>query len=65
MKRMIDKKFETKEEGIEKLKHGVSLRNQMGGSLYWNVVNDDCIRIAGKLLCMGVDRSELQAILNN
>ena len=62
---MIDKKFETKEEGIEKLKNGVSLRNQMGGALYWNIVNDDCIEMTEKLLCMGVEKSELQAILDN
>ena len=62
---MIDKTFETKEEGIEKLKNGVSLRNQMGGALYWNIVNDDCIEMADKLFCMGVEKTDIQAILNN
>lgn len=60
---MIDKTFTTKEQGIEKLKEGVSLRNQMGGALYWNIVNDDCIEIANKLFDMGVEKSELQTIL--
>lgn len=61
---MIDKTFETKEQGIEKLKEGVSLRNRMGGALYWNIINDDCLEMAEKLLCMGVEKSELQTILN-
>ena len=62
---MIDKDFETKEQGLEKLKNGVSIRNQMGGALYWNIVNDDCIEMADKLLSMGVDRMELYGILHS
>ena len=61
---MIDITFETKEQGIEKLKEAVSLRNRMGGALYWNIVNDICLKAAEKLLCMGVEKSELQTILN-
>lgn len=30
------------EELLDELKKKVSLRNQMGGALYWNVVNDEC-----------------------
>lgn len=62
---MLNMNFETKEEGIEELKEGVKLRNQMGGALYWNIVNDDCIKMAEKLLDMGVPKAELEAILNN
>lgn len=62
---VIDKSFETKEQGLEKLKEGVKTRNRMGGSLYWNIVNDDCIEIANKLLYMGVESSELNAILHS
>ena len=62
---MIDKTFETKEQGIKKLKDGVAIRNQMGGALYWNIINDDCIEMAIKLLEMGADKSEIQAIMNN
>lgn len=61
---MIDTTFETKEQGIEKLKNAVSLRNQMGGALYWNIINDDCVKIARQLLGIGVEKSEIKAILN-
>ena len=59
------KKFEfsTKEEGLEKLKDAVLLRNQMGGALYWNIINDNCIEIAVKLENLGVERSELTEIM--
>lgn len=62
---MLNVNFETKEQGLEELKKGVELRNQMGGVLYWNIVNDDCIKMAGKLLDMGVPKAELEAILNS
>lgn len=32
--------FATVDEGLEKLKEAVKLRNQMGGALYWNILND-------------------------
>ncbi|MEE1302260.1 MAG: hypothetical protein UHD64_05690 [Bacteroidales bacterium] len=62
---MIDTTFETKEQGLEKLKETVSIRNKMGGALYWNIVNDVCLEIANKLFAMGVPRSEIQEILDN
>lgn len=62
---LIDMSFETKEQGLEKLKKGVEMRNRMGGSLFWNIVNDDCIEIANKLLYMGVESSELNTILHS
>ena len=61
---MLDTTFETKEQGLEKLKETVSIRNQMGGALYWNIVNDDCLEIADKLFDMGVTSSEIREILN-
>lgn len=61
---MLDKNFETKEEGLEKLKNAVNVRNQMGGALYWNICNDDCIDIANKLIELGVERSKIATILN-
>lgn len=61
---MIDTTFETKEQGLEKLKEAVALRNKMGGALYWNIVNDDCMKIANRLWGMGATSSEIQAILN-
>lgn len=61
---MLDTTFETKEQGLEKLKETVSIRNQMGGALYWNIVNDDCLEITEKLFNMGVTSSEIKEILN-
>lgn len=53
----------TVEQGIEKLKESVSLRDQMGGAMYWNILNDDCCELARKLLDMGADRQTLSNIL--
>lgn len=62
---MLSDKFETVEEGIQKLKEGVALRNQMGGALYWNILNDDCEKIARKLWMMGADYGEICNIMNS
>ena len=56
--------FSTKEEGLEKLKDAVRLRNQMGGAMYWNMLNDDCLMMAEKLMGMGVPKADLVDILN-
>ncbi len=56
--------FSTKEEGLEKLKGAVRVRNSMGGALYWNIVNDDCLRMAGLLMSMGVPKADVVDILN-
>lgn len=61
---MLDTTFETKEQGLEKLKETVDIRNQMGGTLYWNIIADDCLEIAEKLFDMGVSSLEIQKILN-
>lgn len=55
--------FTSKEEGIEKLKEAVKLRDQMGGAMYWNIMNEDCCEIADKLSRMGVDRDHISEIL--
>lgn len=55
--------FSNKEDGLKKLKEAVELRNQMGGALYWNILNDDCMEIARKLEYMGADYSELVEII--
>ena len=60
---LLSNKFDTIEEGMKKLKEGVDLRNSMGGALYWNILNDDCLEIASKLRCMGADVDKLQAML--
>ena len=41
--------FTTVEQGEINLKEAIKLRDQMGGALYWNILNDDCIEISRKL----------------
>lgn len=48
---------------IEELKKHVKLRDQMGGALYFNVLNDECCEKANKLSALGVNKQELSAIL--
>lgn len=60
---MLNKDFETVEDGMEKLKEGISIRNKMGGALYYNILNDDCYEIASKLVSIGADRSEVFSLL--
>lgn len=40
------------------------LSNQMGGALYWNILNDDCLMMAEKLMGKGVPKADLADILN-
>lgn len=55
--------FDTVEKGLENLKFVTSTRDQMGGALYWNILNDRCIKIADKLYSMGASREQISAIL--
>jgi len=41
--------FTSIEDGKKNLKEAYSIRDQMGGALYWNAVNHDCKEIAQKL----------------
>jgi len=52
-----------KEDLLNKLKEAVGIRNQMGGALYWNILNDDCIEIAQKCRNFGCDYEEVYSIL--
>lgn len=52
------------EDGIESLKQLVSLRDKMGGAMYWNILNDDCCELANILQKMGVDRTVISEILS-
>lgn len=61
---MLNANFDNIETGMQKLKDAVSLRNKMGGALYYNILNDDCNEIASKLRNMGADADEIIAILN-
>lgn len=53
----------TPELMLEKLKFEVSLRDKMGGALYYNVQNEECCRIANKCIEMGCNRAEIESIL--
>ena len=52
-----------KDELMSELKEHVAVRNQMGGSLYWNVMNDECCAIATKCARLGCDRVEIGNVL--
>ncbi len=62
---MLDIDFETIEEGIEKLKKAVELRNQMGGALFFNVCEEDCLKLANELAEAGADRGTMWSILTS
>jgi len=53
----------TKEDLMNELRDQVKLRDQMGGSLYWNIMNDECCSLATKCANLGCDRAEIGNIL--
>lgn len=55
--------FATFEEGLEKLKDAVSIRDKMGGAMYWNILNDDCCEIANAIRQQYGRREEIGEIL--
>ena len=59
---MLDTKYATTDEGVEKLKKGVSIRNQMGGALYFSVLEDECLMLADRLTADGVDKKKIAEI---
>jgi hypothetical protein len=61
---MLETDFETVTDGLEKLKFAINTRNQMGGALYWNICNDDCSKIARRLLSMGASLQIVHRICN-
>ena len=56
-------KLETKDELMSKLKEHVAVRDQMGGSLYWNIMNDECCAIATRCAELSCDRVEIGNVL--
>lgn len=53
----------SQDELLEKLRGKVSLRDQMGGSLYWNILNDECCQIANECLANKCERASIEGIL--
>ena len=60
---LIKAEFTTVEEGKEVLKKHVSIRDEMGGAMYWNALNDECCTIANKLKDIGANKDEISQIL--
>lgn len=58
------RKLEAKEDLMAELKDHIEVRNQMGGALYWNILNDECMEIAKKCIGLGADRGEIGNILS-
>lgn len=54
--------YETVNEGLEELKKAVSLRDKMGGALYFNICEDEYLKIADKLVSMGADKNTVAKI---
>lgn len=55
--------FDTYEKGIEQLKAAVAIRDKMGGALYYNIMNDDCVEIANKIQSRFGRKAEIGDIL--
>lgn len=55
--------IETKEQALELLKKQVSLRDTMGGALYWTLVNEDCCEVGDLCVKLGCDRNEIREII--
>jgi len=41
--------FDTVEDGLKKLEEARSIRNQMGGALYYGILSEDCAEIERKV----------------
>lgn len=49
----------TKEEAFSKLKEVTKLRNNMCGAMWWNILNDECLKIADKCIQLGIEREKV------
>ena len=59
---MLSIDFQTKEEGIQRLKSVVRTRDQMCSAMYWQICEDDCLKLADKLSVAGVDKNLIASI---
>jgi hypothetical protein len=48
---------------FEALKKKVNLRDSMCGALYWNVMNDECCKLANKCRDTGIEHTTIAEIL--
>ncbi len=59
---MLDIDFSEIDNGVKNLKSAVTIRDSMGGAMYWQICEDDCLRLADKLSAAGVDKQEIASI---
>jgi hypothetical protein len=58
--------FNTKKEGMQKLREYIDIRNQMMGGLYWCILSNKCNEIKNKLYKMeGKNVSKLEKNRSN
>jgi len=57
------KEEESIEQGIERLKKTIEIRDNMGGSMYFNIMNDDCCQLASQLVRRGADRKQIHDLI--
>jgi hypothetical protein len=55
----------TPEQALEELRQKVNIRDQMGGALYYNILNDECCQYANKCVSLGCDKAEIEKILGS
>jgi hypothetical protein len=63
MSNLLD--YKTPQEGIEKLRQHVILRNSMITKHHWGIVNDECVALANKLEEYGTDIALVTDILES
>ncbi|MFZ3171944.1 MAG: hypothetical protein WA118_08195 [Carboxydocellales bacterium] len=58
-------KIEEPEKLLEELAEHVRVRNQMGGDLWYNVMHDECCKIADKCVALGLPSQKVyQTVMN-
>lgn len=55
--------FTTYEEGVAQLKDAVAIRDQMGGAMYWSILNEDCCEIANAIRAKYGRKEEIGQLL--
>lgn len=49
---MEQAKFETIDQGMTALTEKKALRDKMGGAMWWNVLNDECLKLADDITAL-------------
>jgi len=55
----------TPEEGVSAYKKAVDIRNQMGGAMYWNMLNDECHMLYDVCRHIGVEEDIMRELCND